>query len=319
MGETSGRATGVGIAFETTYGSAVAAALWLRLEAWSCAPSAPQLSIQALHLGRAQFGRSAVNIQKDVSGSFTVRGHYDGGGLTSLLRWAVGGSWSTSGGGPYKHDLSPGAVLPSLTLRPIFGDGVGGATETGAVITGAKCNSLTITLTTDGLMDAAADFVAQSYTPGSAETPTYGTDNAILPQQAGTVAWNSGTYSPTGITIQIENGIATVRKLGSTDITAAYQVNERTASLVMSHLREDDTFITAHNALTESDAVQIITNGTDIFKATLYTARVSEAVGVSIGDTGFVEESVTFRGRDDGTNDTLLFEITNGDTNAEDS
>lgn len=309
-----------GIGVESTYGTAVAASLWARAESWNDDPSSPQIPIQALHNGRGQAGRSAVNTISDISGSYTIRGHYDGGVLATHLRAATGGTYSTSGVGPYKHDIGIAGTLPSVTLRPVYGTGVGGATELGAVIAGVKVDSLEATFSgQDSLMDISCNWRGSSYTSGAAGTPSYGTDNAILPQAVGTIAWNSGTWTPSSLTLSITNGLEDVRQLGSKTLSARYQVNKRTIRMTFSVLRESDAFQTAHAALTEDDAVVTITNGTDILKLTLYNARVVESVPHAIGDTSLVVETIVLEGRDDGTNDTLLIELTNGDTNAEDS
>lgn len=314
---TSGRNTAFGIGIESTAGTAVSAALWLRAETWNDDPAAPQIAIQALHQGGAQFGRSAVNVQKSVSGSFTVRGHYDGGGLAMVLRTIFGGSWSTDGAGPYQHDLTIGATLPSFTLRPVYGDGVGGSTETGAVIAGCKVDSAEISIGTDDVMSVTVNWTGMTYTGGSAGTPSFGTDNAILPTSVGTLSWNSGTYTMNSLTLSVSNGLQVVRQLGSATATALYQVNERSCRLQFEHLRTDDTFQTAHLALTESDATLSITSGDDQLDLVLYNARVEDSVPHNIGDTALVVESVALRGRDDGTNDTFTLTLTNGDSSAE--
>lgn len=316
----AGYNTAFGVGIESTYGSAVAASLWARAESWNDDPSAPQVAIQQLHNGSSQAGRSAVNLIKDISGSFTIRGHYDGGVLATMLRLATGGTYSTSGSGPYKHDLGLGNTLPSATLRPVYGAGVGGATALGAVIAGVKVDSMEATFGgPDSLMDITCNWRGSSYTSGSAGSPSFGTDNAITPADVGTLSWNSATWTLNSITVSVENGIEDVRQLGGKELTARYQVNKRNVRMSFTILRESDAWQTAHDSLTESDAVVIITNSTDILKVTLYNARVVDSVPHNIGDTGLVLETVTLEGRDDGTDDTLLIELTNADTNAEDS
>jgi hypothetical protein len=314
----SGRNTAFGVAVETTYGTAVSAALWLRAESWDDNPSAPTIALQALHSGRGQAGRSAVNLITDISGTLTARAHYDGGALGTLLRWGTGGTYIDSGAGPYKHDIGISDTLPSLTLRPIYGDGVGGATATGSVIAGAKCDTFSVTFGgPEALVDVSATWTGATFTAGSAETPTFGTDNAILPFSVGTIAWNSGTWTPSSLTLSVTNGTEKVRQLGAKTLTAIYQVQPRQVRVTFEVLRESDAFQTAHLATTESDLVVTVTNGVDIFKITLYTARVVDVVPHSFGDNGLILETITVEGRDDGTDDTLLIELTNGDATGE--
>lgn len=314
---TSGRNTPFGIGIETTAGTAVAAALWLRAESWNDDPAAPQINITNLHIGTAGFGRGSVNVEKSVSGSFTVRAHYDGGGLATLLRCIFGGSWATTGSGPYQHDLTIAGTLPSFTLRPNYGTGVGGSTATGAVIAGCKVDSAEIVVGTDDVASVTVNWTGMTYTAGAAGSPSYGTDNAIVPTSVGTLSWNSGTYTMNSMTLSVSNGLQVVRQLGSATPTAIYQVNERSCRLQFEHLRTDDTFQTAHQNLTESNATVSITSGADQLDFVFYTARVEDSVPHNIGDTALVVESVALRSRDDGSNDTFTCTLTNGDSTAE--
>ena len=113
-----GRNASVGIGFETTEGTAVAATRVARLASLNLTAVSTRSRIDDLSLGTTSYLQARFLEQVEVSGSMEILCYYENGALASFLRACIGGTWSTTGGSaPYTHTLNPGAEPPAITLR----------------------------------------------------------------------------------------------------------------------------------------------------------------------------------------------------------
>ena len=317
-----GRNAAVGIGFETTEGTAVAATRWARLASLSLNVVSTRSRIDDLSLGSTSYLKARYLEQVEVSGSLEILCYYQGGALTSFLRACIGGTWSTSGASaPYTHTLEPGAEPPAITLRTARDTlSSSGALQRGDVIAGVRITSATISASTPGILRLSVNFLAMSSTPGAAPTPSL-TDHTtpVLSHGANRWRWNSVDYTPRSISLDLENAVEGLRGFGSSSITGAAVTGIRNARMTVTRYKDSDNWPDAQTAGTESDGDITFTSGTDQFRLNLYNAQIPEAVTIAAQSVGLVEESAIFEARDDGTDPPVEFIVVNDDPNAEDS
>lgn len=314
-----GRNAAVGIGFESTEGTAVAAALWARLASLSLTVVSTRSRIDDLSLGDLSYLKARYLESVEVSGSMEILCYYQGGALTSFLRACIGGTWATTGSGPYTHTLSPGAEPPAVTFRTARDTlSSTGALQRGDVIAGARVTSATLSVQTPGIARLSINFVAMSSTPGSAPTPSL-TDHTtpVLSHAANRWQWNSVDYTPRSISLDLENAVEGLRAFGSASITGSAVTGVRNARMTVTRYKDSDNWPDAQTAGTESDGDITFTSGTDQFRINIYNAQIPEAVTIAAQSVGLIEESAIFEARDDGTDPPVEFIVVNDDASAE--
>jgi len=314
-----GRNAAVGIGFETTEGTAVAAALWARLASLSLTVVSTRSRIDDLSLGDLSYLKARYLESVEVSGSMEILCYYQGGALTSFLRACIGGTWATTGAGPYTHTLSPGAEPPAVTFRTARDTlSSTGALQRGDVIAGARVTSATLSVQSPGIARLSINFVAMSSTPGSAPTPSL-TDHTtpVLSHAANRWQWNSVDYTPRSISLDLENAVEGLRAFGSASITGSAVTGVRNARMTVTRYKDSDNWPDAQTAGTESDGDITFTSGTDQLRINLYNAQIPEAVTIAAQSVGLIEESAIFEARDDGTDPPVEFVVVNDDATAE--
>ena len=314
-----GRNAAVGIGFESTEGTAVAAARWARLASLSLTAVSNRVRIDDLSLGGTGYLQARYLEQVDVSGSMEIICYYEGGALASFIRACIGGTWVDSGAGPYTHVLEPGAEPPAVTFRTARDTlSSSGALQRGDVIAGARVTSATLSAETPGLLRLSLNFVAMSSTPGSAPTPTLAVhDDPIVYHQGGTWGWNSATYTLRSLSLELENAVEGLRGFGSSSINGAAVTGIRNARLTANRYKTSDDWADAQTAGTESDGAITFTAGTDSFQIDLFDALIPEGVALDAQSVGLVEESAIFEPRDNGSDPVLRFTLVNDDATAE--
>jgi hypothetical protein len=314
-----GRNAAVGIGFETTEGTAVAAALWARLASLSLTVVSTRSRIDDLSLGDLSYLKARYLESVEVSGSMEILCYYEGGALTSFLRACIGGTWATTGSGPYTHTLSPGAEPPAVTFRTARDTlSSSGALQRGDVIAGARVTSATLSVQTPGIARLSINFVAMSSTPGAAPTPSLSDHTTpVLSHAANRWQWNSVDYTPRSISLDLENAVEGLRAFGSASITGSAVTGVRNARMTVTRYKDSDNWPDAQTAGTESDGDITFTSGTDQFRINLYNAQIPEAVTIAAQSVGLIEESAIFEARDDGTDPPVEFVVVNDDASAE--
>lgn len=318
-----GRDTGVGIGVESTFKTAVAASRWYRVTSFSMTPRRARAVIPDFDQSAGGFERYRAIVGEQVEFEMEIVGHYTGGGLELLHRLGMGGAWVDAGGPTYTHTLDPSVSIPSFTLRPILGSDASGAASLGAVISGCKISSLSLTCqAVEG--DAAytrcriRGLGASLDSVGTAESPSYGTDNPILYSQIAKASWNSATHEVSQWTLELTSPIEGVREFAAQEFGEIWVTGQRTAQMTIQRLIRDNTFHTAHFAGTESDLVLTATGSSpDEVAWTLYNAEVIDPPTRGYSSAGLISETVVFRGRSAGGDDTLRVVFTNGNATAE--
>jgi len=313
-----GRNAAMGIGFESTEGTAVAAALWARLASLSLTVQSTRQRIDDLSLGGTSYLKARYLEQVEVTGSFEIICYYEGGALTSFLQACIGGTWSTTGSGPYTHVLDPGAEPPSITLRSARDTlSTSGALQRGDVIAGARITSATLSAQTPGLMRLSMNFVAMSSTPGAAPTPSLSAhENPVIYHQANRFALNSVDYTPRSLSLDLENAVEGLRGFGASSLTGSAVTGIRNARMTVTRYKTNDNWPDAQTAGTESDGDITFTDGTDQFRINIFNAQIPEAVTIAAQSVGLNEESAIFEPRDDGTDPPVQFVVVNDDSSA---
>lgn len=168
----------VGFGKETTYGTAVAATLWLELlsegvrrePSYQPVPSIRSVAARALSLGKVV-----------TRGPFRLVGNYQD--LPSLF-WYWFGEETVTGPGPYVHtipDASPLFIRPSFTYEAQRDVGDGGDTFKYA---GCMLTELAVTVAVEELFEASGALIGNGVeTTGSPSTPSYPAFDLMMPTE----------------------------------------------------------------------------------------------------------------------------------------
>lgn len=304
-----GRNSKIGFGAEVTYGTAVARTNW------HC-PISANVTRKMTRVPRPTLCAGAGGVQKyhalsrdETGGPIELMMRYRGMGLPME---AAMGSVADAGSGPYTHTFTLGdqQTLPSLTCEQIRGSS--GDSET---FEGMKINRFVIRVSSaDPYMYLSLDTLCETAAAvTTAGSPTDGDDVPVLFHQSGQFAWNSVNYDLISLEITVENNLGSRVKLGS----AASQEHEPTDRRVVTArvtLEVEDALYTAHLADTNNQDATITFTGTgnDALAITLENAYV-DAVDNPINSHGLIQQTVTFKCEDDGTNLGLKLVFTNDD------
>lgn len=312
---TLGYGSVVGIALETTYDTQAAPTLHLPLVSWSPNREYPQVPHSHLHGGVGRVAMDYYTERDDVTVTFTVVANYENVG--ALLRMAMGPAPTTTGAGPYAHPFLLGNLLPSATLRFYRGTAAVSLTPKYMEVTGAMCNRLTLRAAVGQMVLLEVEVFGKTtaYTNQGAPTISFPAD-PILYQQGGNLGWNSGSYDCTSFELEINNGLARRRNIGSLKTAQPHPSALREVVARINRYMADETLAAALSAQTESDLTITFTGvGNNSLAIELHSARVvsPDAAGVQEGAVGAIEESVEFRPRNvaGGTDYGLIMTLNN--------
>lgn len=319
LAQLLGRGRLLNIAIEGTYGtSQTAAAYSIRVERIETSAGVSRPQLRALGVGSKGFGSATYAEAKTISGSFTVRAHYDVDGIATLLRWALWGTYGTTGSGPYVHALSAGATRLGATLRWNTGEAIGGANDEAVTVVGAVCTSLQLSVSAPGVMDITCSFLGLTSTRSdTAHTlaAAASTDSPMLHHQGSTLAWNSITKKLASMQLVIDNaleGIAQIGDLGPADFVQS--ANLRTVVMTCEALDAGEGWTTAQVDGDVSDAVISFTDGTSTLALTVESAMLRDPVADIVTGPTAKRVSLVFVGTAD---DPLTVSLTNGNSTAE--
>ena len=287
-----GRNASVGIGFESTEGTAVAAARVARLASLNLTAVSTRTRIDDLSLGTTSYLQARYLEQVEVSGSMEILCYYENGSLASFLRACI------------------------RTARDTLASS--GALQKGDVIAGARVTSATLAASTPGILRLTINFVAMSSTPGAAPShslPAH--DDPILSHEANRWRWNSVDYTARSISLDLENAVEGLRGFGSSSITGAAITGVRNARMTVTRYKTNDNWPDAQTAGTEADGDITFTSGTDQFRINVNSALIPDAVAIAAQSVGLNEESAVFEARDDGTDPPVQFVLVNDDATAE--
>lgn len=301
--------TSVGAGEESSYGTAVSRTVWIKLSAESLAKTTQYIPENNL-LPQGDVARVPRARHKgfvDVAGELSGEIAYDDGWLM-LLKHAMG-VLNTTGSGPYVHAFTLGALPTGLTLEVIKGSS--GDSE---VFEGCKVASLTMECQAGQVATWSATIIGEDSTRGSAGTATYSSNGErVLHGQAGTLSFNSVSYTLASWRVVLDNAIQRVSNLGSYSTANPQPSGMRAITMEITLNGTWSALRTAFHAQTQSDAVITFTSGSKSFAVELSQAQI-EAFSDAASGPGLFTTSVTFVPVNDGSELGLTVTVTNANS-----
>jgi hypothetical protein len=255
-----------------------------------------------------------IHSMTDVAGSISLNAYYAGGALGMLLKHALG-SVSTSGAGPYAHAYSLAAALPN-GLTVVVERGNTGSDDKFA---GCKISRMTISCAAGEPMKIQVELIGMSATARTTFTPTALTALAsrflVKHAHAGTLGFNSQTYRLKSFELVIDNKLARQDQLGSAD-SAEPVVTERQEITVSATLvGTTNALQLAHRSQTAGDVTLTFSDSPRSLAFTLHNGVITD-YSDPIQGVGVIEQTVTWRGVGDDSDNGLAITLTNADSTA---
>jgi len=305
-----GRGLAIGIGVETAWGTAVARTHWFRGVSESLKRTITRRERPVLAGAAASGNIRSMYVESDnAGGTIEVLCGYEGMGL--LFAHIFSATPATTGpvGAIYTHVYTIDAAPPTggLTIEVVRGDG------TAEVFEGCRIAKATFKIEKGGLMRVACEIIAEtSAGRTSAGSPVYtANDLDVLHHQAGTVGWNSQTYTPGDFEFTLDNKYARRQLLGS-KLTKEPKPSAFVECKCKLGLEwENDNLWTALLADTESDLTLTFTGTSS--RTMLFTLHnaILEDVSDPVNAVGVVAQTGVFRGQSDGTDEGIKLTVAN--------
>jgi hypothetical protein len=224
--------------------------------------------------------------------------------MGQLLKCAIGGTPATTGAGPYTHAFEPTTVLPSLTLE--FQRGTGSVEK----FEGVMVTSMTISCEAGAEASASFEVIAETAsTRTTAITPTFGNGAQVFHHQAGTLSYNSNSYTVRSFEFTVDNKLERVNNLGS-KLTGQPQISDvREVTITCTLDLEDNNLYNSQLAGDQSDVELAFTAGADSLTFLLRNAKITE-YSDDVTSFGRIERTVTFFGLADLSAPETAFKLT---------
>ena len=246
-----------------------------------------------------------------VSGDIEVLAAYEGMG--TLYKLILGDAAASSGSGPYTHTYVMANSLPSASVE-VVADNEGYA----ELYTGVMVSKAVLSVKAGEEMRLKVSFLAEDELQGqSATSPTYTANDGtvdVLHYEAGSVGWNSGTYSVYSMEVSLDNKLVARDKLGST-ASKQFVRGDYTEITIKLELDWEDDFNSEWLAGTQSDLSVTFTSGSNTFTVNLHNAQVIDE-GHPVNAVGVTRQTVTLRGLSDGTDEGMSIVVVNGQSSA---
>lgn len=298
----------LGIGVEVTFGSAVSRNRFFRLASGSMR-SKPNWNRRPL----ISSGPNAQKMSKGmtiVDGDIECLASYEGMGV--LYAFALGSS-SSSGSGPYTHTYVLSRTLPSTSMEVVSDN-----ENVCELYTGVMCSKASWSVKAGETMKFKLSLMAEDeLQEQTATSPTYTTNDGdvdVEHHQAGSVSWNSGTYSVYSAEITLDNKLARREKLGSV-ASKSFVRSDFLEVLIKLELDWEGGFNAAWVAGTKSDLSLTFTGGSNTLTFNVHNAMVIDE-GHPINIAGVIKQTVTLRGLSDGTDEGLAIVVVNGQSTA---
>ena len=306
-----GRGAALGVGKESTWGTAVSRTAWYRL-----VNATLNRDVANEERGNLVEASGSANIRKMfvahdfISGQFELLLGYEGFGL--LFENLMQGAPSTTGpsGGIYTHSYPLSASsTKSLTTEFLFGNGEA------EVVEGVKINRATLAIEAGKQMRFICEEFIGETTGGMVSAGTFtATSNEVEVEhwQAGTVSFNSQTYTCVSVKISINHKLERRQLLGSKltkePLRAGFQ--EIMVELVVEY--ENSNLYTGYTAGTQSNIVFAFSGATGSRTLT-FTGHNALLLSASrpINKIGVLQQTYKFRCLSDGTNEGLLIAVGN--------
>jgi hypothetical protein len=306
----------IGIGEESTWGTAVAATVWLHgvSEAMKTLVEQRKRPVIGDHSSSARTHRRKFAGLTTSGGTFEAIGTFEGLGL--LFKHALWGAPGTSGPttGIYTHTYQVGANAPTggLTVRVVRGNGTMETYE------GCRVTKLTVMLTAGDLMRVRVEVIAQDSTRGAADTPSHTTsrDLEVAHYHGANATFNANSYPYRMFELTIDNKIARRSLVGSGLTKDPLPSDDQEISVKLETEYSDDTLYNAQIAGTQSDLV-LVFNGpaSRVLTITVNDAYIDDNAA-NVGSVAVIAETSNFRGTDDGTNLGVKFVLANTQSSA---
>ena len=287
---------------ETTYGTAVTTTISNRVTSVTLSRSQERERTTHLSQSDAAFAVSTFDAFEQAGGSIEMPLFYKGMG--QLFKCAIGGTPATTGAGPYTHVFEPTTVLPSLTLE--FQRGTGSVEK----FEGVMVTSMTISCEAGAEASASFEVIAETAAARTtAITPSFGDGAQVFHHQAGTLSYNSNTYTVRSFEFTIDNKLERVNNLGS-KLTGQPQISDvREVTITCTLDLEDNNLYNSQLAGDQSDVQLAFTAGDDSLTFLLRNAKITE-YSDDVTSFGRVERTVTFYGLADLSAPETAFKLT---------
>ena len=306
-----GRNSFVGVAVETTWGTAVTTPTVTR-PIISCSMLRQVEKVERANLrvaGVAGLRKGHYLVSDKVSGSLELEATYDNVGY--FLDAALGASATTGpASGLYEHTYTMGDVpVAGTTLRLQRGTSDYSETFEGTVF-----NTLTMSCAAGEHMSMTLDMMSETSSDTSPSLRARGNtgltfsdpskENLVLHHHASTLGWNSQTFNLIDFEYKLENGLADRMRLGSLLTKQPVQSDYRTSTMTVTFETDDIQGYQQFIADTVGDAEVTFTNGASAadsrtMQFTLNDAYI-ETYTDEISETGLVTASVTFKAQGSG-------------------
>ena len=235
------------------------------------------------------FARGQFKVSTLASGTVEVPLQYEGIGV--WIKNALGSASSSPGPAPFTHQYAADTTdLPTFGIK--FQRGSGSMEQ----FKGCMISSMTISANAGEEAKLSCEVIAQTCNARTGGiTATYGDGEQVYHYQAGTMSYDSQTYSLYSFELTIDNKLETRYVLGST-LTASPDVNDiREVTLTVTCGLEDQNIYDAHLNGTSSDLTFTFVNGADEFQVYLYNAVCME-YNDDITTAGRLERTAVFKG-----------------------
>jgi hypothetical protein len=273
---------------ESSYGTAVTTTISNRVTSVSLSRSQERERTTHLSQSDAAFAASTFDAFEQAGGSIEMPLFYKGMG--QLFKAAIGGTPATTGANPYTHVFEPSTVLPSMTMD--FQRGTG-SVET---FEGVMVTSMTISCEAGAEASASFEVIAETASARTtAITPSFGDGAQVFHHQAGSLSYNSNTYTVRSFEFTIDNKLERVNNLGS-KLTGQPQISDvREVTITCTLDLDDNNLYNSQLAGDQSDVSLTFTAGADSMTFLLRNAKITE-YSDDVTSFGRIERSVTFYG-----------------------
>ena len=308
----TGQNTSFGLGKETTWGTAVARTLQARLISHSLRVIREKEPVNHLIDHSAINFRHFVPLRSRVEGDLEFFPYYTQKAFAALLQFAMHDDFSTSGSGPYAHDLVLGRDLPStyagLTVETSTRD-------FSEVFEGCLVNRFVLEQQANQMARCRVSLIGE--TAGARTTavnPTLDASPAFLAgHQTGLLTFNSVDYTIKSFRFTIDNKLEFRPKLGA--LTTAEPVRNaiQDCLLEIELDKVSNALQAAYLADTQSDATLTWTSGAASIGFSLHNGLITEYED-SPSSVGPLVERLTLRGFNDGTKFGTSVSITNANS-----
>lgn len=307
----------VGVGVETVWGTPVSRTHWLYVRRCNVRRMVAREMLGMLGVSGASdmFDRYTFRASDYVQGEIEWDLAYDDATLL-MLSHAMGVNATTGTASPYTHTMqpaNPGDWPVGLTIERIFG--LRGTTKDAEVYSGCVPTGFTLTQERGQVARLVMPFIGKvSAGRTTAGTPSHHTGEPawVLHHQCGNLDWSDVDDAMQSYTLTYDRALAFRQLLGSLNGDKPYPTGKSTASLAVVREYDETTAYGDYLDSTESDAQIVYTgSGDNSLTIDLHNAQIHE-YDDPVDQPGITTQSMTLRGKSDGTNRGLKLTFTNG-------